>query len=104
MAQCVSSALEAGLAKYAVLVYADTPLKPAVGAGAAYAARGVWDGSPTGTTPRTPRRLRLPGAVAVFTSAGFGCAAGRSQRARGPHADAPAPAMHRSSSPRSRGR
>jgi acetyl-CoA acetyltransferase len=44
MVQYASLALEAGLAKYVVLVYADTPLKPAVGAGAAYAARGVWDG------------------------------------------------------------
>ncbi|CAM5724867.1 hypothetical protein SALBM311S_00279 [Streptomyces alboniger] len=39
MVQYASLALEAGLAKYVVLVYADTPLKPAVGAGAAYAAR-----------------------------------------------------------------
>jgi acetyl-CoA acetyltransferase len=44
MVQYASLALEAGLAKYVVLVYADTPLKPTVGAGAAYAARGVWDG------------------------------------------------------------
>ncbi|MBO3681298.1 thiolase family protein [Streptomyces sp. NEAU-YJ-81] len=44
MVQYASLALEAGLVKYVVLVYADTPLKPAVGAGAAYAARGVWDG------------------------------------------------------------
>jgi acetyl-CoA acetyltransferase len=44
MVQYASLALGAGLAKYVVLVYADTPLKPAVGAGAAYAARGVWDG------------------------------------------------------------
>lgn len=44
MVQYASLALEAGLANYVVLVYGDTPLKPAVGAGAAYAARGVWDG------------------------------------------------------------
>ncbi|MFC4468998.1 hypothetical protein ACFPH6_31510 [Streptomyces xiangluensis] len=44
MVQYASLALEAGPAKYVVLVCADTPLKPTVGAGAAYAARGVWDG------------------------------------------------------------
>lgn len=44
MVQYASLALEAGLAKYVVLVYGDTPLKPSVGSGAAYAARGVWDG------------------------------------------------------------
>jgi acetyl-CoA acetyltransferase len=44
MVQYASLALEAGLVNYVVLVYGDTPLKPAVGAGAAYAARGVWDG------------------------------------------------------------
>ena len=44
MVQYASLALEAGLVDYVVLVYGDTPLKPAVGAGAAYAARGVWDG------------------------------------------------------------
>ena len=44
MVQYASLALEAGLVDYVVLVYGDTPLRPAVGAGAAYAARGVWDG------------------------------------------------------------
>ena len=44
MVQYASLALDAGLVNYVVLVYGDTPLKPAVGAGAAYAARGVWDG------------------------------------------------------------
>ena len=44
MVQYASLALGAGLVDYVVLVYGDTPLKPAVGAGAAYAARGVWDG------------------------------------------------------------
>lgn len=44
MVQYASLALEAGLVKTVVLVYADNPLKPAVGGGAAYAARGVWDG------------------------------------------------------------
>lgn len=44
MVQYASLALEAGLANYVVLVYGDTPLKPSVGSGAAYAARGVWDG------------------------------------------------------------
>ncbi len=44
MVQYASLALEAGLVNHVVLVYGDAPLKPAVGAGAAYAARGVWDG------------------------------------------------------------
>ncbi|MFC9764182.1 thiolase family protein [Rhodococcus jostii] len=44
MVQYASLALDAGLVNHVVLVFGDTPLKPAVGAGAAYAARGVWDG------------------------------------------------------------
>ena len=44
MLQYAALALDAGVVSHVVLLYADAPLKQRVGAGAAYASRGAWNG------------------------------------------------------------